>query len=125
MPVFIRFAICGVGMALIGAVLIHLLSLLDVQYTEYVILSSTIYAAVSILNYSIQTYWVFGKKGSFTNYFLCNALCSLLFGFLNAEFFFAIENKVSFASIISFLISMLIVAPVSFLLNRHIFRHDH
>ena len=122
--VYFRFIVCGVSMAVIGAVLVYCLSILQVSFFTYLFMCAVIYLAVSLLNYLIQINWVFKKKGYIVNYLLCSVFCSLLFGYLNAKIYFIIEEKILFSSLVSYISSMLLVTPISFLLNKSIFRYD-
>lgn len=125
LPQFFRFIVSGVFMAVACAVFVGLASQYINNNNAFLIVCSLIYLFLSLLNYFFQSFWVFNKKGSFVTYIFCCGICSFVFGGVNTSVLYFLNSRELAAVTFAYIVSVSVVVPLSYLLNKHLFTRPH
>lgn len=120
---FFRFIISGASMAIACAILVGLVSQKISHNVEFSIVCFLIYFLLSVINYFLQSCWVFGKKGSFFAYIICSISCSGVFSLVNTLVLYFLSSRNLTAVIFAYILSVTLVVPLSYFLNSCLFKN--
>ena len=122
--IILEYFLNGLFFSAIASITHHIIYKISHEYSYifYALLSSLIYLVLSVFNFNFQKAWIFNfssRKPSLIRFFLINLFCVLLIYKVTFITQSKIENYLGVNAGVnfSFFISLMIIAPISFLLQ--------
>ena len=110
-------------MAIACAILVGLASQSISNNLLFFIVCIFMHFLLSIINYLLQSCWVFRGRGSFLIYILYSIICAAVFGLVNTLALYSFDSRNLTAVAFAYILSVSVVVPLSYFLNSRLFKN--
>lgn len=120
---FSRFCVSGTAMAMACAILVGIASQSISNNVVFFFVCILMHFFLSVINYLLQSCWVFRGQGSFLIYILYSIICAGVFGLVNTLVLYFFNSRNLTVVTFAYILSVGVVVPLSYFLNSRLFKN--
>lgn len=110
-------------MAMACAILVGLASQSISNNVLFFIVCIFMHFLLSVINYLLQSCWVFRGQGNFFIYILYSIICAGVFGLVNTLVLYSFNSRNLTVVAFAYILSVSVVVPLSYFLNSRLFNN--